>query len=146
MQNNAEEQNKTDHSRRNFIRNSATALAGLYIVPRHVLGKGFIAPSDKLTIAGIGVGGKGFDDIDHCTALVLFQQKDGVLAGRLLFYSSVGEHFPGSIWVCSAGQNPREGFARSSHENLSADHLSFAGHFLALFYRQLPVAGMEAKE
>src|SRR6478609_5390352 len=65
MQNNAEEQNKTDHSRRNFIRNSATALAGLYIVPRHVLGKGFIAPSDKLNIAGIGVGGKGWDDISH---------------------------------------------------------------------------------
>ena len=65
MQNNAEEHNKTDHSRRNFIRNSATALAGFYIVPRHVLGKGFIAPSDKLNIAGIGVGGKGWDDISH---------------------------------------------------------------------------------
>ncbi len=65
MQNNTEEQNKTDHSRRNFIRNSATALAGLYIVPRHVLGKGFIAPSDKLNIAGVGVGGKGWDDINH---------------------------------------------------------------------------------
>ncbi len=64
MQNN-EEQQKTDNSRRNFIRNSATALAGLYIVPRHVLGKGFIAPSDKLNIAAIGVGGKGFDDISH---------------------------------------------------------------------------------
>ncbi|TKK66410.1 Gfo/Idh/MocA family oxidoreductase [Ilyomonas limi] len=66
MQNNRDEQNKTDNSRRNFIRNGATALAGLYIVPRHVLGgSGFIAPSDKLNIAGIGVGGKGFDDISH---------------------------------------------------------------------------------
>ncbi len=65
MQNNTEEQNKSDQSRRNFIRNSATTLAGLYIVPRHVLGKGFIAPSDKLNIAGIGVGGKGADDINH---------------------------------------------------------------------------------
>ena len=34
------------------------------IVPRHVLGgKGFIAPSDRLTIAGIGAGGKGESDI-----------------------------------------------------------------------------------
>ena len=33
------------------------------IVPRHVLGKGFVAPSDKLLIAGVGVGGKGESDI-----------------------------------------------------------------------------------
>ncbi|MEI4573135.1 hypothetical protein, partial [Klebsiella pneumoniae] len=41
----------------------ALAAAGFYIVPRHVLGKGFIAPSDKLQIAGIGAGGKGQSDI-----------------------------------------------------------------------------------
>lgn len=46
-------------SRRYFIRNSSLAAAGFFIVPRHVLGKGFIAPSDKVNIAGIGVGGKG---------------------------------------------------------------------------------------
>ncbi len=33
------------------------------IIPRHVLGKGFIPPSDKLNIAGIGVGGKGASDL-----------------------------------------------------------------------------------
>ncbi len=34
------------------------------IVPRHVLGgKGFLAPSDRLTVAGIGVGGKGESDL-----------------------------------------------------------------------------------
>src|ERR1700712_4846274 len=64
MENSIEEQN--NNSRRNFIRNSATALAGLYIVPRHVMGgPGFIAPSDKLNIAAIGAGGKGADDIRH---------------------------------------------------------------------------------
>ena len=45
-------------SRRKFIRNTALATAGFYIVPRHVLGRGFTAPSDKLNIAGIGAGGK----------------------------------------------------------------------------------------
>lgn len=45
-------------SRRKFLKNSSLAAAGFFIVPRHVLGKGFIAPSDKLNIAGIGVGGK----------------------------------------------------------------------------------------
>ena len=53
------------NSRRRFIKNALTASAGFYIVPRHVLGRGFIAPSDKLTIAAIGAGGKGHDDIDH---------------------------------------------------------------------------------
>jgi len=53
-----------DTSRRGFIRNSAIAAAGFMIVPRHVLGgKGFLAPSDKLLIAGVGVGGKGASDI-----------------------------------------------------------------------------------
>lgn len=39
------------------------AATGFFIVPRHVLGRGFIAPSDKLQIAAIGAGGKGGDDI-----------------------------------------------------------------------------------
>ena len=51
-------------SRRNFVKNSGAAAAGLFIVPRHVLGgKGFVAPSDTLHIAGIGVGGKGESDL-----------------------------------------------------------------------------------
>jgi len=50
-------------SRRKFIRNTAIAGAGFFIVPRHVLGRGFIAPSDKLNIGGIGVGGKGTSDL-----------------------------------------------------------------------------------
>ena len=43
---------KTDiqNSRRSFIRNSALASAGFFIIPRHVLGRGFVAPSDKLVI------------------------------------------------------------------------------------------------
>ena len=50
-------------SRRSFIRNAALAAAGVYIVPRHVLGRGFTAPSDRLTVAGIGAGGKGESDL-----------------------------------------------------------------------------------
>ena len=53
------------HSRREFLKNASLATAGYFIVPRHVLGRGFIAPSDKLTIAAIGTGGKGADDINH---------------------------------------------------------------------------------
>lgn len=49
----------SNRSRREFIRNSSLAAAGFFIVPRHVLGRGFVAPSDKLNLAGIGVGGMG---------------------------------------------------------------------------------------
>lgn len=57
--------NKNFHSsRRDFVKKSGLAAAGFMIVPRHVLGgPGFIAPSDKLLIAGIGVGGKGESDL-----------------------------------------------------------------------------------
>lgn len=50
-------------SRRNFIKTTALAAAGFMIVPRHVLGKGYLAPSDRLQVAGIGVGGKGESDL-----------------------------------------------------------------------------------
>ncbi len=47
-------------SRRGFISTSAVAMAGLTIIPRNtVSGLGHIVPSDKLNIAGIGIGGMG---------------------------------------------------------------------------------------
>src|SRR3981189_3269612 len=46
-------------TRRNFLAKSAAAGAGFAIVPRHVLGRGFVPPSDLLNIAGVGVGGMG---------------------------------------------------------------------------------------
>jgi predicted dehydrogenase len=52
-------------SRKAFLKNTSLATAGFFIVPRHVLGRGFIAPSDKLNIAGIGAGGKGFSDLSE---------------------------------------------------------------------------------
>ncbi len=54
---------KKNKSRRNFIKNTAMGAAGFMIVPRNVLGKGFLAPSDKLIVAGVGVGGKGRSDL-----------------------------------------------------------------------------------
>ncbi|HEX8313680.1 MAG TPA: Gfo/Idh/MocA family oxidoreductase, partial [Flavisolibacter sp.] len=50
-------------NRKEFIKNTSLAAAGFFIVPRHVLGRGFLAPSDRLIVAGIGVGGKGESDI-----------------------------------------------------------------------------------
>ena len=51
-------------SRRKFLRSGASAsvaagAALFHIVPRHVLGRGQTPPSDRLAVAGIGVGGMG---------------------------------------------------------------------------------------
>jgi predicted dehydrogenase len=46
-------------SRRKFVTDAGLAGAGLAIVPRSVLGKGFAAPSDLLNVAVVGVGGQG---------------------------------------------------------------------------------------
>lgn len=47
------------NSRRRFLRSTAAIAAGVTIIPRQVLGRGFIAPSDQLTKGIIGLGGMG---------------------------------------------------------------------------------------
>jgi predicted dehydrogenase len=51
--------------RRHFIQKGGLAAGGFFIVPRHVLGKGYTPPSDMLNIAAIGGGGKGEVDITN---------------------------------------------------------------------------------
>ena len=48
-------------SRADFLKASATGLAAMTVVPNNVMGAalGHKAPSDKLNIAGVGVGGRG---------------------------------------------------------------------------------------
>lgn len=50
-------------SRRDFVSMTATAATAFTIVPRHVLGKGYIAPSDKITLAYIGIGTQGIREL-----------------------------------------------------------------------------------
>ena len=53
---------KNSTSRRNFIASSSAALAGITIIPSHVVsGMGHKAPSDKLNIAGYWNRGKRTD-------------------------------------------------------------------------------------
>ena len=53
----------SDHDRREFLA-SAAAAAAFTIVPRHVVGgQGFVAPSDKITLAYIGVGTQGLREM-----------------------------------------------------------------------------------
>ncbi|HLA52131.1 MAG TPA: Gfo/Idh/MocA family oxidoreductase, partial [Flavitalea sp.] len=59
---------RPSNSRRKFLKNSATIVTAFSIVPRHVLGRGFVAPSDQLTKAIIGVGGMGQQHIGYKNA------------------------------------------------------------------------------
>ncbi len=52
-------------SRRDFIKKTALAAAAFTIVPRFVLGRGYLAPSDHLTKGIIGVGGMGRNHIPY---------------------------------------------------------------------------------
>ena len=55
---------RPDPGRRAFLGATAGLSLGFTVVPRHVLGgTGFIAPSERINIAGIGAGGMGGGDI-----------------------------------------------------------------------------------
>lgn len=55
----------SDISRRRFLSTGAKAAIGLTVIPSTVLGRNFghVAPSDKLNIAAVGVGGMGHANI-----------------------------------------------------------------------------------
>ena len=51
-------------SRRKFVGMATGSAIGFTILPRHVLGgKGFIAPSDKITVGYIGTGTQGIREL-----------------------------------------------------------------------------------
>lgn len=57
-------------SRRSFLQRSAVAALGLTVVPNTVLGKswGHTAPTDKMNIAGVGIGGMGNANLGEMTS------------------------------------------------------------------------------
>ncbi len=58
--------NKGLNNRREFIGSVSTAIAGFTIIPANVIaGLGHTAPSDKMNIAGIGIGGMGFANLKN---------------------------------------------------------------------------------
>ena len=80
--------NKRNLTRREFIGASAS-FAAFTIVPRYVLGgTGRPAPSDRLNIAGIGVGGQGRDDLI-----------DAALNNNVVALCDVDENMAGATYV-----------------------------------------------
>ena len=75
-------------SRRKFIGTTATGIAAATILPSNVIaGLGHKPPSDKLNIAGIGVGGKGFTNLKFMETenIVALCDVDWDYAGRNAF-------------------------------------------------------------
>ena len=73
-------------SRREFAPRAATALAGIMLLPRHVLGgRGYTPPSDKLNIAGVGVGGMGGNYLKNLESenIVALCDVDSVKAAKI---------------------------------------------------------------
>ena len=54
---------KFTNNRRYFIKSTAIVASVFFIVSFFFFGRGFVSPSDRLSIAGIGVGGKGSHDL-----------------------------------------------------------------------------------
>jgi len=58
------EQSPQQPTRRNFIKKAVATSAAFTIVPRHVLGgPGFVAPSDRVHVGVVGVGGRGKENV-----------------------------------------------------------------------------------
>jgi len=74
-------------SRRQVL-GAAAGLAVATIVPRHVLGgAGHVPPSEKLNIAGIGIGGRGQGDLDE------------VGSENIVALCDVDEHYAGDVFA-----------------------------------------------
>ncbi len=78
-------------SRRTFVRTAAATGAGVTIVPRHVLGRGFQAPSDTVNIATVGIGGMGGTNTRNLMSqniVAICDIDDGMAANRLAAYKA----------------------------------------------------------
>ena len=76
----------TKITRRGFLTKAAVSGAALTILPRHVLGRGFVPPSDMLNIAGVGCGGMGRQNLINLSSqnIVALCDVDWGYAGKSL--------------------------------------------------------------
>ena len=84
-------------SRRDFVKDIAATTAAVTIVPRHVLGRGVTAPSDRLNIAGIGVGGQGRINLLNC-----------VVGNNIVAMCDVDWGYAGKAWASADADLKRE--------------------------------------
>lgn len=93
-------------SRRRLLRQAAAG-AALTLVPRHVLGgRGYAAPSEKINIAGIGIGGVGRSFLQGCA--------DEETA-RIAFLCDVDDEYAKPVYDEEANKYIREPYRAGWH-------------------------------
>ena len=107
-----EKQPSSSDSRRKFM-GTAAAAAGITIVPRHVLGAGFQAPSDTVNVAVVGyVHGMGTSNLmnvaksDNIVALCDCDASEAAKAA--LVRNGIPDKFPKAVDVPGLPQDARE--------------------------------------
>src|SRR5262249_11260716 len=87
-------------SPRQFLRSGTAAAGVLTIVPRHVLGgPGHLAPSDKVNVAVVGVGGRGRQnvhdlfDLKDCQIIAVADPAESFSTANF-YYKSTGGRAP----------------------------------------------------
>ena len=92
-------ENSNTTSRRRFITSTLVSFGAFTIIPRHVLGRGFTAPSDKINLGVIGLG------------------KQGHILSRLFLSNTGAQIIAGSdVW------NSKRDFFKQELESLYAKH------------------------
>ncbi len=107
----------TSTTRRSFIRNTTIAVGAIAIIPRHVMGKGFIAPSDRINLGVIGLGMQG-----------------NILSGKFLSNTEVQIVAGSDVW------DSKRDFFKNNIESLYAQHRnveSYNGVKTYLEYKEL---------
>ncbi|MBP1605899.1 MAG: putative dehydrogenase [Acidobacteria bacterium] len=103
-------------SRRRFMTTTASAAAGLMIVPRHVLGgPHFVAPSDKVNVALIGAGGQGMQN-----ARALLQEDDC----QIIAVADPAEEWDLSAWYYggTSGRGPARVLVEQHYAEKTPNH------------------------
>ncbi|GAA4932746.1 Gfo/Idh/MocA family oxidoreductase [Algibacter agarivorans] len=112
-----QEQNSQVVSRRKFIVNTSLAFGAIAIIPRHVMGKGFIAPSDRINLGVIGLGKQG-----------------NILSNKFLLNTEVQIVAGSDVW------DSKRDFFKNNVEQLYAKHRnveSYKGVSTYLDYKEL---------
>ena len=103
-------------SRRKFLTTAAGTGAAFLIVPRHVLGRGFQAPSDRVNVATVGVSGMGAVNTRHVMSQNIVALCDcdlDLLDATLARWAKDAQAAPGEESGPGPGAGPGEGAFRA---------------------------------
>ncbi len=93
-------------SRRKFISNTALAVGAFSIIPRHVLGRGFVAPSDRINLGFIGLG----KQTTGLTRSFLEHTKDAQILMGSDVWTTKNEWFQGYVEQMYADKRQQTGY------------------------------------